>query len=504
MFRSVFSKYIITFAVIILSSFLVMSLINSSVINGYSTDSKTEDVTQGAEYSAQILAYNYLSYKWANQNSKTLGDYVTDYPTSVQGMLQPFCKKGSAYSILIADENGAILASVSDLNANPTEDSSSYLKKESLPEGVLAELRETESGVYTTVGTLEGVFGERRIICIRTVRGTGIETAGYIVSSVTIAEKNALISAVNRTIIMVSLWVLLAALIAVYFVSDRIISPLRAMTGAVKEYAQGKMETRVKAQGRDEIAQLATAFNQMADSIENTEKMRNTFLANVSHDLRTPMTTIAGFVDGILSGAIPRDSEDHYLTIVSSEVHRLSRLVQKILDVSRLESGERKMTPVRFDICELARLILISFEQKINDKHLEIDFSCDNDSMFVFSDRDAIHQVLYNLCDNALKFSRDGGAFSISIHAGDDGKDTVTVYNEGCGIPAEDLPFVFDRFYKGDKSRSLDKTGTGLGLYIVRTILTSLGESITAESEEGVYCRFRFTLEQDHSELPVK
>ena len=232
----------------------------------------------------------------------------------------------------------------------------------------------------------------------------------------------------------------------------------------------------------------------MAQSLEVSEKTRNTFISNVSHDLRTPITSISGFVDGILDGVIPPEKHTYYLEIVSSEAKRLSRLVATLLEVSRIQAGERKFTLAPFDICEMARQIVISFEKKIEEKKLEVEFDLENDNMTAVADRDAIYQIVYNLCDNAIKFSREGGLFKISITKQKNKKLLVSVYNEGQGISEADLPYVFERFYKSDKSRGLNKTGVGLGLYISKTIIDSHGEKIWVESEQNQYCRFSFTL----------
>ena len=251
---------------------------------------------------------------------------------------------------------------------------------------------------------------------------------------------------------------------------------------------------RIPVKGSTEIAELASAFNGMAESIEASEKMRNTFMANVSHDLRTPMTTIAGFIDSILSGAIPPEKHEYYLNVIATEVRRLSRLVSQLLDISRLQAGDRKFNMQPFDVCEMARQILISFEQKIDAKRLDVSFECDSDNMFAVADRDAIYQILYNICDNAVKFSYEGGKLALNISRSENEKLLVSVYNEGQGISEEDLPYVFERFYKGDKSRGLDKTGAGLGMFIAKTIIDAHHQTISVDSEYGKYCRFRFTL----------
>ena len=306
-----------------------------------------------------------------------------------------------------------------------------------------------------------------------------------------------------NTILVSSLWILLAALIAVYFITEMITGPLRQMSRAAKKMAVGKFDVRIHVKGKDEVAELAASFNHMAESLENLENMRNTFMANVSHDLRTPMTTISGFIDNILVGAIPKEEQPYYLGVIKEEVRRLSRLVSSLLDISRLQAGDRKLTMTSFDICETARLILISFEQKIDEKRLDVDFICDEDRIFVYADRDAVYQVLYNICDNAVKFASVGGEYKIKINYFEEGKTRkvkVSVYNEGEGISQEDLPYVFERFYKADKSRGIDKRGVGLGMFISKTIIDAHGEQISVESEKDKYCEFCFTLSCDRNE----
>jgi signal transduction histidine kinase len=305
-----------------------------------------------------------------------------------------------------------------------------------------------------------------------------------------------------RTIILSSLWVMIASFVAIYFITEKIVDPLRRMSYATKQFAAGKFDVRIEVDGEDEIAELATAFNSMAQSLAEIEYTRSNFIASVSHDLRTPMTSISGFIDGILDGAIPPEKHTYYLNIIGQEVRRLSRLVSQLLDISRMEAGNRKFEKTPFDICEMARIILLSFESKIDAKRLDVEFNAPDSKLFVYSDKDAINQVIYNICENAVKFSSEGGKYRITI-SDEGGFVRVSVYNEGVGISPEDLPHIFERFYKSDKSRGLDKTGVGLGLYICSTIMDHLGEKIYVESEHGKYCCFTAEITKYKGKPPI-
>jgi signal transduction histidine kinase len=330
--------------------------------------------------------------------------------------------------------------------------------------------------------------------CGAVIENASGDACGYIFTCSDSIMMSELWELMFKIIMGAILWVLLAALIAVYFISERVIAPLREISKAAKSFADGKFDVRVPVRGRDEVAELAETFNNMAESLNNYDGMRNTFMSNVSHDLRSPMTSIAGFIDGILDGVIPPEQHEYYLRVVSNEVHRLSRLVSSLLDLSRIQAGDRKFTMTRFDVCETAKRILISFEQKIDAKHLEVEFELAEERIYVNADSDAVYQVIYNLCHNAVKFSSEGGRLKIAISRLKGKKVLVEVYNDGQGIAKEDLQHVFDRFYKGDKSRGLDKSGAGLGLFISKTIIEAHGERIWVESEYGKNCSFKFTL----------
>ena len=484
MFKSVFAKYVCAFMLIILFCFSVIIAIVTSIVTNYSIKNKAELVENSAEAAGQ-----YFSDKLENK-SDTLcfGDYAANNKDSIFSVITIIASSNNDMTVFITDSEGAIL-----LCAGNEENRIGNGAR------VPAELMDKlSSGDTISENTdLGGIYSSKRMLCAAPVSNGESEVCGAVfvcASSIIMTE---LLSDISRAVIMSILWVMLAALVAVYIVTQRIIAPLKEISIAAHQFAKGQFDTRVTVRGSDEVAELATAFNQMAESLDNYETMRNTFISNVSHDLRTPITSISGFVDGILDGVIPPEKYSYYLEIVSSEAKRLSRLVASLLELSRIQAGERKFTPVPFDICEMARQIVISFEKNIEDKRLEVEFDCDSDNMTAVADRDAIYQILYNLCDNAVKFSREGGLFKISVKAKKSKKLVVSVYNEGQGISEADLPYVFERFYKSDKSRGLNKTGVGLGLYISKTIIDSHDEKIWVESEQNNYCRFSFTLKTE-------
>ena len=490
MFKSIFSKYMIAFIIIILIAFIMLSGIVTSMIRNYATEEKE---TQLASTSSAIAFYIEES------DVEQLESYVSAGVAS--GIITPLIVRDAEIDILVVSNDGSVLLSTLgvevDENGIRTPNILGELGSVNVSVFEKAEISGGKTA-YFHRGTLSGLLDERSIVCAESIDTFG-EIRGYVISLYSTVNEDAVIKATRQAVINSSVWVMLAAVIAVYFITEKIMNPLRNMTAAVKKFGKGDFDTRVTVYGKDEIAELSVAFNNMADSIANLEKMRNTFLASVSHDLRTPMTTIAGFIDGIMSGAIPPEKQEDYLQLISSEIHRLSRLVSQILDVSRLESGDRKMNFVEFDVAEVARIILISFESKIEEKNLDVAFETDEDEVLVLADKDAIHQVLYNLCHNAIKFADDGGKFIISISSYDAKNIKISVFDEGQSISKEDLPMVFERFYKTDSSRGLDKTGVGLGLYICKTIIEAHAQEIHVESEDGKGTEFWFTLKKSKS-----
>lgn len=287
----------------------------------------------------------------------------------------------------------------------------------------------------------------------------------------------------------------IVAFIVAFILTRQIIKPLKKMRTAAKSIAAGNFNERIPITSNDEIGQLAESFNLMTESLNELENMRSSFISDVSHELRTPMTIISGFIEGVLDGTIPDGEKNKYLTTVLEEVKRLSRLVSELLEASRLEQGKIKIEKKNVDMNRLAAESVFAYEQQLTEKKINVDLQLYENECIAMADKDSIKRVLINLIDNAIKFTPEGGDISVSTRK-QDKKVLVSVENSGEGIREEDLRHIWERFYKSDKSRSQDKKGVGLGLHIVKTIITQHGGEIFAESEEGKFARFTFILDE--------
>ena len=353
-----------------------------------------------------------------------------------------------------------------------------------------------KKGSVRTVGELDGIHTDARFISgvpiISEQNGAHI---GFVVVSAPTAQIETFLSHSLRLFFIVGLAAMAVGLAAAFFFSKSQTRPLAQVAEAAKRFGHGELQTRVRLSKHStrEINDLAQAFNSMAESLEQSERRREEFVANVSHELKTPMTTIGGFVDGMLDGTIAPEKHPYYLQTVQTEVRRLSRLVRNMLDISRLQSkGINEARKTRFDCADVIGDVLICFEQKITAKHLQISADLPDRAVYVRADKDCITQVLYNLIDNAVKFSPENGPLGISLSQ-EDGKAAVSVRNTGPTIAPDEIPLLFDRFHKTDKSRSYDRESWGLGLYIAKTIMDAHGGDIGVQSENGVTV-FRFTL----------
>ena len=354
-----------------------------------------------------------------------------------------------------------------------------------------------EGGGDAATGVITGLYEESRYVVASPITDymTG-RNLGIVIVSRPIDTTAAMLTKISNIFLTVSLVAMALSVVLIFIPVRRQSDPLKAMANTARAFGHGDLEARVRlTEGYpQEVEELALAFNNMAQELQKSEYQRREFVANVSHELKTPMTTISGYVDGILDGTIPEHRRRYYLQIVSEETKRLSRLVRSMLDISRLQdqSGIPEDKKILFDMEECAGQVLVTFEQKITRKNLNVNVDMPSHPVYTHACQDMITQVIYNLIDNAVKFCPQEGTLGLTIREGG-GKIYVSVSNTGDTIPPEELPLVFDRFHKIDKSRSQNRDGWGLGLYIVKTIVCSHGENISVSSRDGV-TEFTFTM----------
>lgn len=337
-----------------------------------------------------------------------------------------------------------------------------------------------------------GFYPAPRYIAATPVKTDG-KTVGYVFAGASSESVKVLINDSIKIYVLSAAVPLIIMFVAILLMTYRINRPLNLMSQAARAMAKGDFSKRIPVTSNDEIGELAVSFNQMTNSLSRLEETRKSFIANVSHEMRTPMTTIGGFIDGIIDGTIEPEKQSYYLGIVSSEIKRLSRMVQSMLNLARLESSEFVLKREPFDFREQIVGIVIGQERRIEEKKIDILGLDSLPAISLNADKDLIYQAVYNLVDNAIKFVDEGGRISFRINVDSNGV-RFEITNTGKGIPRGDLPFIFDRFYKLDKSRAANKNSMGLGLYIVKTIIKNHGGTISVSSKEDEFTRFEFVL----------
>ncbi len=358
-----------------------------------------------------------------------------------------------------------------------------------IPEEYLGVIEEGDG--FRRLTDLTGFYPEKRYIAAVPIRDREGDLEGYVFAAAEISAVWQLWRRFTLMLLLTGFFTLLIAIPIAVISSRRETAPLKEMAVAARQFAMGDMGVRVSLRGRsDEVAELCEAFNLMADALESSEERRKEFVSSVSHELKTPMTTISGYADGLLDGTIPMDSAPKYLSIISSETKRLNRLVHQMLDISRID--KRDYMNSSFDASEALRVSITSLYSRMEEKKLDLRPEIPEDPVVCRGSGDDIARVIYNILDNAVKFARNGTPLDICLYK-QNGKAFISVTDRGETIPEEELPMIFDRFHKSDRSRSLDRDGVGLGLYIVKTILDQMGEGIWVRSRDGE-TEFRFSL----------
>lgn len=293
---------------------------------------------------------------------------------------------------------------------------------------------------------------------------------------------------------------LLIAILLTYYASQRISKPLAEINSITKKIASGEFKKRLNVKGNDEIGQLSESFNYMANELEKLEKMRKGFIANVSHELRSPLTLIKGYIKGLMDESLSDDKRENYTKIIHEETERLTELINDLLDLSKMESGNYPLNIVTFDINELLRRNIIKFGNKLEEKNIEVEVNFNRDPLQVIGEKESISQVVSNIIDNAVKFMGNNNDDKLIISTDvKENKAYISIEDTGIGIAKHETEKIWKRFYKGDKSRSRQIKGTGLGLSIVKEIIKNHNENIWLESEVGRGTKFTFTLSLDES-----
>ena len=471
--KTTFSRTFSTTVMILLLALILVGTSFQALVEDYLTDSAVADLQQNSDAIASLAS------AYCSEGSLLNRDFMVNLDVA---------SRVSGADMIIFNADGRVMLCSDVL----TGCSHQGLR---LNDAYLAQVLANDGNVVT--GSVPQLYEEPRFIVSSVIRDfVSGEALGIVVVSRPTYDTSVIMSKISNIFLMVSLLVMALSFVIMLITVKRQSDPLKQMAGVARSFGHGDLDARVRLTSDypEEVEDLALAFNNMAQELQKSEYQRKEFVANVSHELKTPMTTISGYVDGILDGTIPQERSRYYLQIVSDETKRLSRLVRSMLDVSKLQDqgGIPEDKKVHFDMEEAVGQVLITFEKKITDKRLEVDVEMPEHPVFTFASQDMVTQVIYNLIDNAVKFCPDGGTLGLKIKEGGS-KIYISVSNEGETIPPEELPLVFDRFHKTDKSRSQNRDGWGLGLYIVKTIVCSHGENISVSSRDGK-TEFTFTM----------
>lgn len=499
--RTLFTKYLFVTSGVQICSLIILGLIMATLVSNRWQSEKQQQLADNAHIVADGMNAYIVPVPTRTPDSGIESEivyHVTDAGKeklrSTLGILSSSC----GADIFIVDAMGnTVICSEEYLHAASSDEETFQCRhmRSTVSQSVIDAAAKVPE--YRMTDKLGGIYDKNHFIVAVPFVAGGEVGKEYTVGFVFVASSAATISEFRTDISRIlAAAVIVAALVSfnlVYMLTYQQVKPLRAMAQAAGRFAEGDFSMRVPVNSQNEVGQLAVAINDMADKLTVSENMNRSFIANISHELKTPMTNISGYVDGMLDGTFPKEDHEKYLRIVSDETKRLARLVRSMLDLSRIDSGAMQLKKQKFNLSNVIFNALVSFEHRIDEKHIDIQGFDTLEQITVNGDPDLIHQVLYNLFDNAVKFTNEGGYIRVSA-AVQNKVASVSICNSGIGVPSAELSHIFERFYKTDKSRSFDKQGVGLGLYIVKTIVMLHGGTIHAESSEGSFCNVVFTL----------
>ncbi len=394
--------------------------------------------------------------------------------------------------IWIMDIHGRILIDSSNPFAHTIADSKNPMKVDGF------NVSDFGSSYYQT-GSFYDTFKEEHLTVYSTITNN-YKVQGYIVihkpMAEILAQSNEIVDIVSLSVIVV----LICAFVLLFVFTFLVYKPIRKITNVAENYARGDFSKQIEVDSNDEIGYLANTLNYMATTLDTMEEQQRKFISNVSHDFRSPLTSIKGYIEAMLDGTIPVEMQEKYLNIILFETERLNKLTHNILDLNNFGSNGMSLDITDFDINEMIRTTTQTFEGVCNKKGLSFDLYLTGEQLFVKADMGKIQQVLYNLIDNATKFSNNNSVIVIDTNIRNE-KVLISVKDSGIGIPSDSIKRIWERFYKTDQSRGKDKKGTGLGLAIVKEIVQAHNENINVISTEGVGTEIIFTLPLSEKEV---
>lgn len=478
--KSLIKYYYLITAFIVFISFVLFSVLMLVLVTNHWWNEKMDMLGENSN----TIAQSYI-------NALTSDDNDSRFNTLILGNDIKTISAATESDYFVCDINGKIIVCPEFLSGE-----GKVCKKHSSIKIDPELVKKAKKGGFTRFTAIDPHFGNSFIVAIP------IEYNSVVIGEVFAVEDAVegllpYVASIFRMTVWATLAAILISFVAIYINTRRTTKPISEMIDAMGRYSKGDFSRHVNITGStSDMEEMGVALNKMVDELAVDNEAKKSFVANVSHELKTPMTTIGGFVDGILDGTIPEENEKEYLSIVSSEVKRLSRLVVSMLNLSKIESGEVKIQPTKYNISSQILEVLLSMEQRITEKNISVEGLDEISDVRVFADKDLVHQVIYNLLDNAVKFTDENGTLSIFAEENEN-QVSIMMRNTGTGLSKEDTSRIFERFYKVDKSRSFDVRGVGLGLYIVKTIINMHGGTIYVDSVEGKYTEFTFSLPKE-------
>lgn len=465
--KTLYLKFLIAYMIFGFFGFLVVS----TIITSMTKEHLLHDEAKALYEEATLIAGTYASDLY---NSETTLETVQSQINAMDVYLSS--------SIWIINPSGRMV-----LNSREVID----VDKEVIVEGFDPTITE---GSYYTTGTFFESFDEEMLSVFAPIT-SDFKVKAYVVIHYPMAN----VWEQTYSLSQIAYWeagiIFLLSLIVLIFFTQLVYIPVRKITTATEAYAAGNMHYNLQVDSSDEIGYLAASLTYMAGEIALSEDNKKKLVANISHDFRSPLTSIKGYLEAMLDGTIPPEMHEKYLQIVLNETDRLTKLTNSLLTLNNLNTRGMELEKSHFDLNQIIRNTAASFEGTCKAKMIGIELVLTGDEMYVFADMGKIQQVLYNLLDNAIKFSHHDSVIKVET-AEKKNKIYVSVKDNGIGIPKEDLKLIWDRFYKSDLSRGRDKKGTGLGLSIVKEIINSHGENINVVSTEGVGTEFNFSLQK--------